>query len=416
MTMLIDATDIRAVVNKRKEALAESNTANESVATGMLNSWTERKYDYLFIGQRVGSIQAPDLLTLIRQPRGVHLTVIEFSKLKIEGDFSLVTQAMSNLRHLTSITLWLNEHSHDETHAMLKALGQNPELVQFTLNCRDSQNVSIWEENTLVDLVRQAKKLNMIWIQSAGAHRGLGESEISTEGEFIAACLDLKNLARLYLLPRRSSPTLHPELASVCKTVPLQLKTLVLRVMAGWNLSVFANSLTELHSLEKFNIKRANLMLPRIVEEEVEAFCSALEKSTTLKVLSMDWHMDLQVSLSEGCREKHKRLQFLLLINSRGRVPSSVNDWMKRVTDEDDISVIYFYLRRNPLLCFPDNTKADGWQTLVKQVSGIKRKASNYWNSRRYLSTKKLGVAVSSSFIAGAAVGAVLSGSRNCSA
>lgn len=400
-TSIGSASAIRAAVNRHKQDIANKKVAH-------------CKDSMLWIHNC--SIQVDDLLTLIRQPTGAHLIHVDWRILTIRGDFSLATEAVANHCHPGTFNLWLKGHSHDESHAMVKAVGRNPKLRSFTLVGREAQDISFWDENTLVGLVEQAKDLYKVHIESVRAPDHFKEDEISTARQFLSACLKLKNLTHLQLLPTRQYHTLPSELAAMFSTVPHKLTTLELRVSGGWDFSLLANSLTETHSLENLKVKRSDGLVMSVLEKEIEAFGSALEICTTLKELSMDWR--IHPNVSKSCHEAHRRINFLLRVNTKGRIPTA-DDWMDRVADEDNISLIYFYLRQNPLLCFPDTSKHGVWLRIVEQVKGVKRKASDRWNSRHFMSTKKLALVASSNFVAGAAVGAVgavLSASRNCSA
>lgn len=404
-TYIRSASAIRAAVNRRKQDIANKSVAHDKDSTLSIHDC---------------SIQADDLLTLLRQPIGAHLIYVDWRMLTIRGDFSLATEAIANHCHPGTFYLWLKGHSHDESHAMVKAVGRNPKLRSFTLVGQDAQDISFWDDNTLVGLVEQAKDLFKVHIESVRAPRRSNEDEISTARQFLSACLKLKNLTHLQLLPTRQNRTLPSELAAMFSTVPHKLKTLELRVSGNWDFSLLANSLTETHSLENLKVQRSGWLLLPVLEKEVAAFGSALEICTTLKELSMDWHInEYNIHVSESCHEAHRRVKFLLQVNTKGRIPTA-DDWMDQVADEDNASLIYFYLRQNPLLCFPGTSKPGVWQSIVEQMNGLKRKASVRWNSRmHFMSTKKLALVASSNFVAGAtvgAVGAVWSASRNCSA
>ena len=106
--------------------------------------------------------------------------------------------------------------------------------------------------------------------------------------------------------------------------------------------------------------------MPEPNHEDINAFNNVLKNHnytlTYLRIESLHCSGDAASAAAQIQREE---MEFYLNLNKmgRGRLLStgqnniaSTEEWMNVISDQNDLSVLFYFLRKNPSLCLPEKT------------------------------------------------------------
>lgn len=178
--------------------------------------------------------------------------------------------------------------------------------------------------------------------------------------EAAAASTTLKSLVFCPYSQQGALPTAPQQQESLVANLIQQsstLASLTLCLHPRTDLRSVAAALRHNTCLEELVIQRAwALVPPSVPEQEAKAFHTTLQEyNTTLQKLRVT---SLQRTSNQVCRAHWDATAFYLTLNRMGRKrllgtakPASTSEWIQAISFQEDPSIVYWFLRRNPSLC-----------------------------------------------------------------
>ena len=343
------------------------------------------------------SIEAKDLATLIAQAPG-QMEEVVLSGVSILGDFSVVAAALNspNMRNLKSFSMLSFPLPEDALMLVGEAMSHLPELEIFEyINFAQNQGQPIWQ--VLDPIVKNAtspvKRITVVGSRLPREVDTAGKAELCS---FFCACGKMVNLKSLEFGTEQNLP--KSAIESVATMIRESTSLAVVRVKIGRSVRLggIAAALKENKSLEKLSIStlRDSFHRPAAIINVLSAFHAVLAHDCfTLTALNIE-SLNLGVSetgVNRGVIRGNavpdlatlghtESINFFVKLNMMGRRRllgsgqdhnTSTEEWMDVISDEDDVSVIFYFLGKNPSLCLPENGNSNDKAVAQETLSDI---------------------------------------------
>lgn len=317
----------------------------------------------------LGHIRAENLAALIRGAAG-RLTSVRMgnTKLHILGDFELVTDAVQSRSHqleqFTCHAYCLAHPSQDRYARLGEALANAPRLSRLLVKDPSRSIPREWPITKVVLPILKSSRLLQLYlrIEFPQEEDARGQEELK---KLLRACRESPSLREMFWkTPKRSGLFQQPHIDAFADLLrnnsTLQEVSLAL-IDPEASLAGLAQALKTNSSLKELICRCSEHSTSRHLEEELAAFSTVLrEDNHTLENLflyqSLD-ALDLSEEVRARCSAYEKELDFFLSLNQKGRSKllgkgASSEDWVDAISKEDDVAVIFYYLRKNPALSF----------------------------------------------------------------
>ena len=299
-------------------------------------------------------------------------TEMEFDKVdRFTKVSSSICAALAQCMQLTKITFFARGGiSAENLKRWGKAMSQVPHLEEIIFEHARNEVI----QSILIPVVENCKHLKRIH----AAVRHMSDYDLlesTTFPAFINTCMEASTLREISLQSSRISVDFTADQVELVAQLIRQsnLRKLSFRVgRRSTSLRSWALALRENETLQELEVRSSKEPGP-VQFQEVSAFRNSLfEKNSTLKRLIVDdwttdrWNLDAlynpfklaaKKGLPEECTKHLAAIYFLLRLNNTGRdkimaweeaAPSSKKWLIATAANENDLSVVYFYLRRNP--------------------------------------------------------------------
>ena len=380
--------EIRRVVNAVK-ADARSGAGDRPSKRFVLSQNLQVDFsecDHLTDSDKV--IQADDLATLIAHAPG-YLERVELNKVSFLGDFTVVTTALvaPSVQKLRDFSLFSCRIPPADMISLGKALAKLSMLEElYCLFPFGNTNHQPWK--ILDPIVKNSSSpVKRISVSRFSLPRVNNDFETAQFCSFFTSCGSMVNLQELKFEPHGSL-----EATAVAAVGQMMRETNSLRVLKitgdrDVRLGEVAAALKENQSLTSLSIKitarESVFHRPAPNMDDLSAFHDVLKRDClTLTELTVD-QLDLGVGSvqprffnrllgqnnrgpSPAVQEHLTGITFYLMLNKIGRnrllasaeeyLPST-DEWMDAISDQDDVSIIFYFLRKNPSLCLPEKAK-----------------------------------------------------------
>ena len=332
-------------------------------------------------------LKLEDVAAFIEMMAPDHWEEIEFDNVTLFSGFmnasSLIGAALANCDGLTKLT-FTARGDIPSMHLIEwgKLISQAPQLEEFVLNYAHPEAI----EQILLPVMAKHKSY-LRCIHAVVPHCSKQSLlERTSFQAFIHACMQCATLREIALHSSRKAGDFAPDQVELVAQLIRQsnLRKLSFRVgRRSTSLKSWALALENNETLQELLVRSYGEPVPVAVKfmEEVSAFRNALFKNTTLKRLVVqDWTTDrwdldalynpFKLAQKKGLPEESTKdlaaVYFCLRLNNTGRdkilawkeaVPACKTWLVATVANEDDLSVVYYYLRHNPSvlnLCGPN--------------------------------------------------------------
>ena len=392
---ICEPREIRSAINKVKEHTAKSGNIDDT-ASGNANKrcLVASDLSIVFSCLENNEIASSDLAFLVSNAPG-YLQSFNINCGCITGDISgfLVALKSRKAQMLESFTFYKScGISKGDMAKLGHALAQLPRLNTVILSFPTETTVVTLGETLLPLFKRMNSALKAISLFDFGVSPE-NPNEIK---ETLSLFGSYKNLENLTLEPLENfdSATLHcvAKMMRACSS----LRSLSIRVMADMDLSEIAHAMRECPSMTYLSIDtpRSRGESSEIALANFSAFSSVLRedcfKMLRFNLMSSDYLCFFGTgALAGGILTCISEICHFLMLNKLGRgkllvkgtsgdMPTT-DDWFGVISDEDDVSVVYYFLRKNPSLCLPGKDSSIASSTESSQLPETASSTKKVW-------------------------------------
>ena len=300
-------------------------------------------------------LQATELAELLmRKPRG--LRTIMMYHVTLLGDLEPLLEAF---RQQQNFCYFFSQCGNFDQRRIIDGVKDIPSLEQLVI-CGHSSSIEA-ELPSLTDLLHRRPNLKTLDVGT------IAPTSDEAAAEFFETAKNAPNLKRLevYLntagLPSKQLTFLGDMLCGNAGG----LEQLVVCARTSESLHPIAKGLVGNTTLNRLKVRLQTE--PR--DADLDAFAEAMRENFALKRLELwkeyrwnsqdiDWE---PIYEDRRVQQTFREIEFYLKLNVMGRYQvladrnhtATAEEWLQKIADKEDVSVIYYFARQNPLVCLP---------------------------------------------------------------